>query len=73
MQTACHVQGLPLRAQPHLPSLTPTQREPIPPTLFRKVQQVLQLDRNIPNNRVLEEIAVVDHFHFDDRRGLVGA
>lgn len=72
MQAPRHIQWFPLRAQPHPPRLTPTQRPPIPPGLLLRFQQILQPNARMSNDRVLQEIAIVDDLDGDDRGGTVG-
>lgn len=74
MQTTSHVQRLPLRTQPYLSTATSAQRPPIPTRfLLFRVEKILQADTNIADDRVLEDIAVVNDLQSNNGRGLVGA
>lgn len=70
MQTARHIQRLPVSTDPQLPALAVAQREPIRAGLLR-CDEVIQLDRHVPDDGILEEIAVVDDLDGDDGAGAV--
>lgn len=73
MQRARHAQRLPLRRQPHLARLARAEREPIAACLTIRIQQILKLDRHITDDRVLEEISVVNSLDCDSGRLFVCA
>lgn len=73
MQRARHAQRLPLRRQPHLARLARAEREPITARLTLRIQQIRKLDRHIANDRVLEEVAVVNSLDRDGGRRFVCA
>jgi hypothetical protein len=71
MHTPSHSKRFPLSRHPNLPTHTSTKREPIP--LFKlRIQKILQLDTQIPNQRVLHKVPIVDYFDGDDFGGFIG-
>lgn len=73
MQRARHAQRFPLRRQAHLARLARAEREPIAARLPFRIQQIRKLDRHIPDDGVLEEVAVVNRLDGDSGRRFVGA
>ena len=72
MQTTCHIQRLPLRAEPDLPAPRAAERPPVLARLLRR-EEVREADGHVADDGVLEEVAVVDDLGDDHARRLVRA
>ena len=66
MQRARHCQRFPLGRDSDLTLLTPAKREPIPVVVKLSLNEIREFDRHISDDRVLQEITVVDDFDSDD-------
>jgi hypothetical protein len=72
VERAGHVERLPLRRHPNAARLAPGEGPPVPHALPRggllRLEQVVEADGEVPNDRVLAEVAVVNDLDGDCAR-----
>jgi hypothetical protein len=73
VKTASHSNRFPLRGEPKTARLGVTKGEPISTGFSHTTQKIGKLDRHMPNNGILEKIAVVNDFDRNNTRILISA